>query len=69
MTDPSASESKPFTDGFPQANIFELLSSNLLHQLIKGMFKDHLVTWVGKYLAIMHREAQAKELLDKIDCR
>ena len=69
MTDPNASESKPFTDGFPQADIFELPSGNLLHQLIKGTFKDHLVTWVGEYLAVTHGEAQVKELLDEIDHR
>ncbi|KAJ7573918.1 hypothetical protein C8J56DRAFT_1065436 [Mycena floridula] len=44
----------PFTHGFPSANIHELLSSDLLHQLIKGKFKDHLVTWVGEYLEIQH---------------
>ncbi|KAJ7038606.1 hypothetical protein C8F04DRAFT_951033, partial [Mycena alexandri] len=32
----------PFTDGFPRADIHELLSVDLLHQLIKGTFKDHL---------------------------
>ncbi|KAG1889253.1 hypothetical protein F4604DRAFT_1915123 [Suillus subluteus] len=35
----------PFTNDFPQADIHELLSFNLLHQLIKGAFKDHLVDW------------------------
>ncbi|KAL0955357.1 hypothetical protein HGRIS_001606 [Hohenbuehelia grisea] len=37
------SELKPFTDGFPRADIHELISSDLLHQTIKGTFKDHLV--------------------------
>ncbi|KAM5535294.1 hypothetical protein V8D89_010979 [Ganoderma adspersum] len=59
----------PFTHGFPRADIFELLSGNLLHQLIKGTFKDHLVTWVGEYLVITYGEARAKELLDEIDRR
>ncbi|KAF8881514.1 hypothetical protein CPB84DRAFT_1817258 [Gymnopilus junonius] len=35
----------PFTHGFPRADIHELLSPDLLHQIIKGTFKDHLVTW------------------------
>ncbi|KAF8159988.1 hypothetical protein B0H34DRAFT_843889 [Crassisporium funariophilum] len=40
----------PFTHHFPCANIHELLSPDLLHQVIKGTFKDHLVLWVGEYL-------------------
>ena len=60
---------KPFTEGFPRADIYELLSGDLLHQLIKGTFKDHLVTWIGEYLMITHGEARGKELLDEIDRR
>ncbi|KAJ3497906.1 hypothetical protein NMY22_g19653 [Coprinellus aureogranulatus] len=40
----------PFTAHFPRANIHELLSPDILHQLVKGTFKDHLVTWVVEYL-------------------
>ncbi|KAJ7599751.1 hypothetical protein C8J56DRAFT_1037351 [Mycena floridula] len=57
----------PFTHGFPGANIHELLSSDLLHQLIKGTFKDHLVTWVSEYLEIQHGQKQAKEIMADID--
>ncbi|KAJ7687361.1 hypothetical protein B0H17DRAFT_1069971 [Mycena rosella] len=35
----------PFTHGFPHADTHELLSPDLLHQVIKGTFKDHLVEW------------------------
>ncbi|KAI1790338.1 hypothetical protein LXA43DRAFT_1083303 [Ganoderma leucocontextum] len=59
----------PFTEGFPRADISELLSGDLLHQLIKGTFKDHLVTWIGEYLTITHGDARGKELLDEIDRR
>ena len=41
----------------------------MLHQVIKGSFKDHLVTWVGEYLILEHGEAQANEILDDIDRR
>ncbi|KAJ3574495.1 hypothetical protein NP233_g1731 [Leucocoprinus birnbaumii] len=40
----------PFTASFPRANIHELLAPDLLHQVIKGTFKDHLVDWISKYL-------------------
>ncbi|KAG1763021.1 hypothetical protein EDD22DRAFT_979524 [Suillus occidentalis] len=36
----------PFTNDFPHADIHKLLSPDLLHQIIKGTFKDHLVDWV-----------------------
>ncbi|KAG2054280.1 hypothetical protein BDR06DRAFT_1050585 [Suillus hirtellus] len=44
----------PFTNDFARADIHELIASNILHQLIKGMFKDHLVDWIEKYLYQMH---------------
>src|ERR1700678_1526443 len=45
---------QPFTHFFPRANIHELLAPDLLHQLIKGVFKDHLVEWIGEYLVMTH---------------
>ncbi|RPD70597.1 hypothetical protein L226DRAFT_547722 [Lentinus tigrinus ALCF2SS1-7] len=59
----------PFTNDFPRADINEMLSGDLLHQLIKGTFKDHLVTWIGEYLMKEHGDSRGKELLDEIDCR
>ncbi|KAG1903865.1 uncharacterized protein F5891DRAFT_1126823 [Suillus fuscotomentosus] len=38
----------PFTNDFPCADNHELLAPNILHQLIKGTFKDHLVEWVWR---------------------
>lgn len=46
-----------------------MLSPDLLHQLIKGTFKDHLVTWVGEFLELEHGKSRANEILDEIDHR
>ncbi|KAJ7840102.1 hypothetical protein B0H14DRAFT_3696876 [Mycena olivaceomarginata] len=59
----------PFTQDFPRADIHEMLSPDLLHQIIKGTFKDHLVTWVGEYINIKHEKAEADAIMDEIDCR
>ncbi|KAK0446242.1 hypothetical protein EV421DRAFT_1890084 [Armillaria borealis] len=59
----------PFTHFFPRANIHEMLTPDLLHQIIKGTFKDHLVDWVGEYLVLTEGEKRANEILDDIDRR
>jgi len=60
---------QPFTENFPRANIYELITPDLLHQLIKGVFKDHLVDWVCQYLEQEHGKAKANSILDEIDRR
>ncbi|KIK73164.1 hypothetical protein PAXRUDRAFT_21149 [Paxillus rubicundulus Ve08.2h10] len=57
----------PFTDEFPCADIQQLIAPNILHQLVKGTFKDHLVEWVGKYLELEYAKAGAKEWLADIN--
>ncbi|KAG1849361.1 hypothetical protein C8R48DRAFT_750259 [Suillus tomentosus] len=59
----------PFTNDFPRADIHELLSFDLLHQLIKGAFKDHLVGWVAKYLKAVHGTKRSEEIMSDIDRR
>ncbi|KAH9957482.1 hypothetical protein BGW80DRAFT_1185947 [Lactifluus volemus] len=59
----------PFTADFPRADIHEMISPDLLHQVIKGAFKDHLVTWVCDYLALTNTESQGNAILDDIDRR
>ena len=52
---------------FPCADINELISPDLLHQVIKGSFKDYLVTWVEEYLVLMHGRSHANVILNDID--
>ena len=58
---------QPFTNDFPGADINKSITLDLLHQMIKGTFKDHLVTWLQEYLEHMHGEARANDILDDID--
>ena len=61
---------QPFTHNFPRADIHQLLSPDILHQLIKGTFKDHLVDWVEQYIrANSESEAEFKRIMDDIDRR
>jgi hypothetical protein len=60
---------QPFTTAFPRADIHELLAPDLLHQVIKGTFKDYVVTWVEKYINENHPKAEAEHILADIDRR
>jgi hypothetical protein len=60
---------QPFTHDFPRADIHEILTPDLLHQVIKGTFKDHLVAWVNAYLYEMHGKSRANAIIEDIDRR
>ncbi|KAJ8473947.1 hypothetical protein ONZ51_g7542 [Trametes cubensis] len=59
----------PFTNDFPRADIHELIAPDILHQLVKGTFKDHLVAWVELHLREKHGKAGADEILSDVDRR
>ncbi|KDQ53825.1 hypothetical protein JAAARDRAFT_115144, partial [Jaapia argillacea MUCL 33604] len=63
------SDVTPFTHTFPRADIHQLITPDLLHQLIKGTFKDHIVAWVNEYLILEHGEARAFAIIEDIDRR
>ena len=51
-------------------DIHELIAPDLLHQIIKCMFKDHSVEWIQDYIKATYQpEAKAKKVLDDIDQR
>ena len=57
---------KPFTTSFPWANIHELITPDLLHQIIKGVFKDHIITWV---VELMESQPNGRRIVMEMDCR
>ncbi|KAG7085821.1 hypothetical protein E1B28_003359 [Marasmius oreades] len=59
----------PFTHHFPRADIHEIMAPDLLHQLIKGTFKDHLVTWINEYIMATYPTPKALAIIQDIDRR
>ncbi|KAJ7807919.1 hypothetical protein B0H14DRAFT_2297976, partial [Mycena olivaceomarginata] len=55
----------PFT--FPRTDIHELITMDLLPQVIKGTFKDHVVEWVQEYIEETHESIEAARILADID--
>ncbi|KAG2070606.1 hypothetical protein BDR04DRAFT_1118298 [Suillus decipiens] len=58
-----------FTNDFTHGNIHELITPDILHQLIEGTFKDHLVKWVGQYLQHVHGTKEAERIQADMDQR
>ena len=60
-------ELQPFMNYFPHVDIHELLTPDLLHQLIKGAFKDHIVSWIITYIKVKYPDQRTNQILDDID--
>ncbi|KAG6824377.1 hypothetical protein H0H92_007060, partial [Tricholoma furcatifolium] len=50
-------------------DIHTLLTHDLLHQAIKGSFKDHLVDWIFDYIYSVHTKSDANIIIADIDHR
>ncbi|KAJ7676822.1 hypothetical protein DFH06DRAFT_1291713 [Mycena polygramma] len=59
----------PVYERFPAGRHSRNAVAGFAPQIIKGSFKDHLVTWVGEYLYLAHSKAEADGIMDEIDRR